>query len=107
MDCRRLPVRQLPHQPKLFLEYQDHFEKVKSFYFHAPNMPAVTRAARKLDYPDERRAEISSILRRQNVALGAGPENPSPLGRLQKGGLLVVSRPQIELVRGARLSAHQ
>jgi len=44
-------------KPKVFLEYLDHFEKVKSFYFHPPAMPAVTRSARKLDYPGERRAE--------------------------------------------------
>ncbi len=67
MDCRALAFRQLPHQPKLFLEYLDHFEKVKSFYVHPPAMPAVTRAARKLDYPGERRAEVTSILRKQKL----------------------------------------
>ena len=36
MDCHVLAFRQLPHQPKLFLEYLDHFERVKSFYFHPP-----------------------------------------------------------------------
>src|SRR2546430_13978096 len=72
MDCHALAFRQLPHQPKLFVEYLDHFEKVKSFYFHPPAMPAVTRAARKLDYPGGRRAEVTSILRRQNIDLGAG-----------------------------------
>src|SRR5260370_9861490 len=99
MDCRPLPFRQLPHQPKLFLEYLDHFEKVKSFYFHAPNMPAVTRAARKLDYPDGRRAEISSILRRQNIALGAGAATPSNLEGHGKGAVPIVFRQQVELLR--------
>ncbi len=79
MDCRALTFHQLPHQPKLFLEYLDHFEKVKSFYFHPPAMPAVTRSARKLDYPGDRRAEVTSILRRQNIELGAGAETqPGP-----------------------------
>src|SRR2546423_1714144 len=71
MDCRPLAFRQVPHQPKLFLEYLDHFEKVKSFYFHPPALTAVTRATRKLDYSDDRRAEVISVLRRQNIALGA------------------------------------
>src|SRR5260370_19630085 len=97
MDCRPLTFRQLPHQPKLFLEYLDHFEKVKSFYFHAPNMPAVTRAARKLDYPDGRRAEISSILRRQNIALWAGAERLSHLWGLEKGAHAVVFAQHIVL----------
>ncbi len=107
MDCRPLPFRQLPHQPKLFLEYLDHFEKVKSFYFHAPNMPAVTRAARKLDYPDERRAEISSILRRQNVALGACAETLSNLDRLEKGAVAVVSGQQVGLFSGPAYSVYK
>ncbi|PYU85677.1 MAG: hypothetical protein DMG51_08320, partial [Acidobacteria bacterium] len=74
MDCDALAFRQLPHQPKLFVEYLDHFEKVKSFYFYPPTMPAVTRSARKLEYPAERRRELTSILRKQNITLGAGAE---------------------------------
>src|SRR6266436_5233813 len=72
MDCRALAFRQLPHQPKLFLEYLDHFDRVKAFYAHPPKMEAVTRSARKLDYPRERRAEVAELLRKQNAALGAG-----------------------------------
>src|SRR5258708_14616979 len=85
MDCRVLPLRQLPHQPKLFLEYLDHFEKVKSFYAHPPAMAAVTGVARKLDYPDDRRAEVTSILREQNIALGAGVGGPIDFDPLGKG----------------------
>jgi len=47
-------------------------------------MAAVTREARKLDYPEERRAEVSSILREQNVALGWG-RNSVNLERLENG----------------------
>jgi len=100
MDCRALSFRQLPHQPKLFLEYLDHFEKVKSFYLHPPAMAAVTRAARKLDYPEDRRAEVSSILRKQNVALGAGAETQSNLDRLERGAVAVVSGQQVGLFSG-------
>lgn len=100
MDCRVLTFRQLPHQPKLFLEYFDHFEKVKSFYVHPPAMPAVTRTARKLDYPGDRRAEVSSILRNQNSALGAGEETFANLDRLEKGAVAVVSGQQVGLFSG-------
>src|SRR2546430_17654781 len=94
MDCHALAFRQLPHQPKLFVEYLDHFEKVKSFYFHPPAIPAVTRAARKLDYPGGRRAEVTSILRRQNIDLGAGAETLFNLDRLEGGGGAGGFRPQ-------------
>src|SRR5260370_7230584 len=97
MDCRALTSRQLPHQPKLFLEYFDHFEKVKAFYAHPPTMGAVTRAARKVDYPGDRRVEVASILRRQNTALGAGAETVSNLDRLAKGPAPLVSGQQKRL----------
>src|SRR6266851_10039774 len=107
MDFGVLPLRQLPHQPKLFLEYLDHFEKVKSFYAHPPAMAAVTRAARKLDYPGERRAEVTSILRKQNIALGAGAETLSNLDRLEKGAVAVVSGQQVGLFSGPAYSVYK
>src|SRR5258707_10679796 len=100
MDCHVLAFRQLPHQPKVFLEYLDHFEKVKSFYFHPPTMAAVTRSARKLDYPGERRAEVTSILRKQNIDLGAGEETLSHLDRVEKGAVAVVFGRLVGVVRG-------
>src|SRR6266852_445931 len=107
MDCHALALRQLPHQPKLFLEYLNHFEKVKSFYVHPPAMPAVTREARKLDHPGERRAEVTSILRRQNIALGAGAETLSNLDRLEKAAVAVVSGQQVGLFSGPTYSVYK
>src|SRR5260370_42336087 len=100
MDWNVSAYGQLPHQPKVFLEYLDHFEKVRSFYFHPPTMPAGTRSARKLEYPGERRAEVTSILRKQNIALGAGAETLSNLDRLEKGAVAVVSWEQGGLFSG-------
>src|SRR6266436_3644290 len=107
MDCRPLAFRQLPHQPKLFVEYLDHFEKVKLFYSHPPAMPAVARVARKLDYPRERRTEVASILYRQNIALGAGAETLSNLDRLEKGAVAVVSGQQVGLFSGPAYSIYK
>src|SRR3989442_15409258 len=107
MDFRALSFRQVPHQPKLFLDYLDHFEKVKSFYVHPPAMPSVTRTARKLGYPDDRRAEVTSILRGQNIALGAGAEALSNLDRLEKGAVAIVSGQQVGLFSGPAYSIYK
>jgi len=107
MDCRSLEVRQLPHQPKLFLEYLDHFEKVKSFYFHEPNMTSVTRVAEKLDYPEDRRAEVAAILSRQNSAFGASAKTQANLDRLEKGAVAVVSGQQVGLFSGPAYSIYK
>jgi bacillithiol biosynthesis cysteine-adding enzyme BshC len=107
MDCRALEFRQLPHQPKLFLEYLDHFEKVKSFYAHPATMPAVTRAARKMDYPSERRIEVARILREQNSTFGAGAETVANLERLESGAIAVVSGQQVGLFGGPAYSIYK
>src|SRR5712675_1246643 len=97
MDCHPLAFRQLPHQPKLFLEYLDRFEKVKSFYHHPPTIQAVARVARRIDYPDERRSQVAAILRKQNEALGGGAETNANLDRLASGAVAVVSGQQVGL----------
>jgi len=100
MDCRALTFRQLPHQPALFLDYVDQFEKVKSFYGHPPKMEEVIRAAASLDYPAERRAQVARILDRQNASLGAGAETQANLKRFAAGALAVVSGQQVGLFGG-------
>src|SRR5712692_90278 len=107
MDCHALAFRQLPHQPKLFLEYLDHFEKVKSFYYHPPTMPTVARVARKIEYPDERRAGVASVLRKQNASLGAGAETNANLDRLAEGAVAVVSGQQVGLFGGPAYAVYK
>jgi bacillithiol biosynthesis cysteine-adding enzyme BshC len=107
MDCRVLAFRQLSHQPKLFLEYLENFQKVQSFYAHPPTMQAAAQASRKMDYPKERRAEVTAILERQNAALGCGAETNASLARLAKGAVAVVSGQQVGLFGGPAYSVYK
>jgi bacillithiol biosynthesis cysteine-adding enzyme BshC len=107
MDCRSLAFRQLPHQPKLFLEYLDHFEKVKSFYHHPPTMQAVARVTGKIDYPEERRAGVAAVLRKQNAAFGSGAETNANLERLANGAVAVVSGQQVGLFGGPAYAVYK
>jgi bacillithiol biosynthesis cysteine-adding enzyme BshC len=100
MDCRALPFHKLPHQPKLFLDYLDNFSRVRKFYKHTPKVPSVTRLAGKLDFPRERRKEVTAILRAQNIAFGGGPAALENLDRLEKGAVAIVSGHQVGLFSG-------
>jgi bacillithiol biosynthesis cysteine-adding enzyme BshC len=100
MDCRALAFRQLPHQPKIFLDYLDHFERVRKFYEHPPSVKLLPRIAKKLDYPVERRKEVAAILGKQNVQFGASARTLENLDRFEKGALAVVSGQQVGLFSG-------
>src|SRR5579863_6016903 len=100
MDCRALPFRQLPHQSKLFLQFLDNFSSVKQFYGPPPTIEAAKKAAKSLDYPRERRAEVATILAEQNAALGAGEATRENLKRFAAGAVAVVSGQQVGLFGG-------
>src|SRR5262249_37889625 len=107
MDCRVLSFRELPHQPKLFLDFVDQFEAVKAFYAHPPTVEAVRSVARGLAYPAERRRTVAAILRRQNQAFGAGPATFTNLERLENGAVAIVTGQQVGLFSGPAYSFYK
>jgi bacillithiol biosynthesis cysteine-adding enzyme BshC len=100
MDCRALAFRQLPHQPKIFLDYLDQFERVSKFYIHPPAVKLLPRLAKKIAYPAERRKQVASILRNQNIQFGASSAALENLDRFEKGAVAVVSGQQVGLFSG-------
>jgi bacillithiol synthase len=107
MDCRALASHKLPHQSKLFLEYLNNFSKVQAFYAHAPKISSVTAVARELDFPKERRSAVTTILREQNTAFGAGPAVFGNLDRLENGAVVIVSGQQVGLFSGPAYSFYK
>lgn len=107
MDCRALPFRQLPHQPKLFLDYLDHFARVAPFYTHEPNAKSLLREAKALKFPQERAREVAAILRKQNSTFGSDAKTHENLDRLGKGAVAVVSGQQVGLFGGPCYSIYK
>jgi bacillithiol synthase len=67
MEAACLRHTEIPHTTRLFSDFQYHFDRVSRFYAYAPGDPtAYATAAKKLEYPAERRAELVSVLRARN-----------------------------------------
>jgi bacillithiol biosynthesis cysteine-adding enzyme BshC len=100
MGCVSLPFRRLPHQPKLFLRFLDDFPSVSNFYAHPPTFETVTEISRALDFPTERRANVTAVLRDINASLGSGDATRRNLDRLENGAVAVASGQQVGLFGG-------
>jgi bacillithiol synthase len=100
MGCISIPFRRLPHQPKLFLRFLDDFPSVSKFYAHPPAFESVNEIARALDFPVDRRKEVTTVLRDVNGVLGAGDATRRNLDRLENGAVAVVSGQQVGLFGG-------
>ena len=107
MDCRILSFRDLPHQPKLFVDFVDELEAARRFYAHPPTMEAVRHVARSLEYPAERRRVVAAILKEQNQAFGAGATTLANLERLEKGAVAITTGQQVGLFSGPAYSFYK
>jgi bacillithiol synthase len=100
MGCLSIPFRRLPHQPKLFVQFVDHFSSVANFYAHPPTLESVKRVAQSLEIPIERRRQVAAVLRECNQLLGGNEQTQRNLNRLENGAVAVVSGQQVGLLGG-------
>ena len=95
MECTCIRHTELPHTSKLFADYAYHFDRVRSFYRHAPQDPEeFRRAAAEINLPDDRRAALVSALRIQNG------DSESLRLLAQPGTVAVVTGQQVGLFSG-------
>ncbi|MFN7650780.1 MAG: bacillithiol biosynthesis BshC [Acidobacteriota bacterium] len=86
---------ELPGASRLFADLVYHFDRVAPFYSHAPYDPAsFAAAARQIDYPAARRADIVAALAEQN------PGNPSLAVLARPDAVAVVTGQQVGLFAG-------
>ncbi len=95
MEASCIRQTSLPHTSRLFGDFSYHFDRVARFYRHDPHDPeSYARAARQIEYPDERRARMVAALRRQNG------DSPSLERLAQPGTVAVVTGQQVGLFSG-------
>ena len=95
MECTCIRYTDLPHTSKLFSDFIYHFDRVRSFYPHAPLETASYRtAASEIALPEERRAALVAALRAQNG------DSPSLQMLASPGTVAVVTGQQVGLFSG-------
>ena len=107
MDCRALLPQQLPHTTKLFRDYVADFSKLATFYDHPPELQQAVVAAKKLEFPAERRHDVTHILAAQNHGFGSGNAAQKNLERLGKGAVAIVTGQQVGLFGGPAFSFYK
>ena len=107
MDCRALLPHQLPHTPRLYRDYVEHFEKLQPFYEHQPDLKIALGLAHKLNFPTNRRREVAEILRAQNQQFGSGDATLRNLDLLAEGAVAVVTGQQVGLFGGPAYSFYK
>lgn len=107
MHCRALPLRSLPHQPRILLDFLDDFERVSRFYPYRANLQSALESAKSLQFPDDRRSAVAAALREQNAGFGCGHETEANLARLERGASVVVTGQQVGLFTGPIYSIYK
>ncbi|MGA2329733.1 MAG: bacillithiol biosynthesis cysteine-adding enzyme BshC [Bryobacteraceae bacterium] len=97
-------VRQdeLPQTSRLFADFLYRFDRVAAFYAWPPHDPAsYPAAARRIEYPIERRAALVAVLREQNGA------SPALDALAQPDAVAVVTGQQVGLFSGPCYAIHK
>ena len=101
MDSECLPFTSIPHTSRLFEDFLYHFEQVNSFFSRPPQIETWWREELvRIEYPQDRRAAVASILGRQNRNFGAGEKTFASIARLGAGAAAVVTGQQVGLFGG-------
>src|SRR5713226_7200846 len=108
MECQCIKHSEIPHTSRLFTDLLYHFDRVSSFYPHAPLDPASFQAAATaLQYPSSVRAEVSAVLEEQARATGSGAAVLANIERLRKGAYALVTGQQVGLFGGPIFSLYK
>lgn len=95
MECSCVHQNLIPGTTKLFADYLYNFDRVKSFYpAHFRDIEQLAASAKRVDFPDKRRALLVSALREQNG------DSPILSKLAEPGTVAVVTGQQVGLFSG-------
>jgi bacillithiol biosynthesis cysteine-adding enzyme BshC len=108
MKSHCLPFRQIPHSTPLFLDYLEFTPKVRQFYPRPPQLAQWAKVeTSRIQYPNERRAQMASLLERQNKAWGASAATLENICRFRNGAYALVTGQQVGLFGGPTFSLYK
>ncbi|MGH9516055.1 MAG: bacillithiol biosynthesis cysteine-adding enzyme BshC [Terriglobales bacterium] len=108
MKSHCFPFRQVPHSSKLFLDYLDFSPSVQPFYSRSPRfLEWAKEECGRIQYPADRRNQVSAILERQNRAWGASAATLGNIEGLRSGACAVVTGQQVGLFGGPVFSIYK
>lgn len=100
MESHCLPFREVPHTSELFSTFLENFDRVSSYYAHAPTAQGILDAAREVRLDPETRRGVVEVLREHNARFGAGEDTKANLDRLAAGAVAIVTGQQVGLFSG-------
>jgi bacillithiol synthase len=96
-----LPFRQIPHTSRLFADFLSWAPPVHQFFPRPPNFSQWLKdEATRLRYDSATRAQVSSVLEKQNKDWGASAKALENIARLRAGAAAVVTGQQVGLFGG-------
>ena len=108
MKSHCLPFSQIPHTTRLFADFLAYSPNVQPFYPRSPYFAEwMKEEAAKISYDNGRRAQVPSILERQNESWGASAKTLNNLERLRKGAAAVVTGQQVGLFGGPMFALYK
>jgi bacillithiol synthase len=109
MECTCIPHTRVPKSSALLLDYLYHFDRVSHFYNGTPFEAASYRnVAAGLGGFRTPRAELATVLARQNQALGCGEATLDNVARLSEPGTFaVVTGQQVGLFSGPAFTLYK